>query len=137
MKAPASRGTGRSLGKAGTGLPLADGTVGRTIRRADLCGALRDEALRRGIAFEHGRRLVDASAGDDGVMAVFEDGTTREADLLVGADGIKSRVRTLIDPAAPPARYIRFPQYYGNPASRHDHPRVFMGGSRRSCPGWR
>ncbi|MGV9309650.1 MULTISPECIES: FAD-dependent oxidoreductase [unclassified Nonomuraea] len=99
-------GTGRSLGVAGTGLPLADGTVGRTIRRADLCGALRDEALRRGIGFEYGRRLVGMSGEDGGITAVFEDGARREADLLVGADGIKSRVRALIDPAAPPARYI-------------------------------
>ncbi|OLT10692.1 hypothetical protein BJF79_25745 [Actinomadura sp. CNU-125] len=99
-------GTGRSLGVAGTGMPLADGTVGRTIRRADLYGALRDEAVRRGIPVEFGRRLVGASSGASGVVAGFEDGTVRKADLLVGADGIRSRVRTLIDPEAPPARYI-------------------------------
>ena len=35
----------------------------------------------------------------------FSDGSTATADVLVGADGLRSRVRTLIDPTAPPARY--------------------------------
>lgn len=62
--------------------------------------------MRRGIAVQHGRRLVDATPVSGGVRAVFDDGSTAQADLLVGADGIRSTVRTLIDPAAPRARFV-------------------------------
>ncbi|WP_232664653.1 FAD-dependent oxidoreductase [Pseudonocardia sp. TRM90224] len=99
-------GTGRYLGEVGIGEPLADGTVGITLRRADLYRALRDEALRRGVTIEYGKRLVDATGSASGVVAEFADGTTATADVLVGADGVRSRVRTLIDPGAPRARYV-------------------------------
>src|SRR3982074_3551861 len=49
-------GSGKVLGEISTGEPLADGTVGITMRRADLYRALCDEALRRGIRIERGRR---------------------------------------------------------------------------------
>ncbi|WP_218671476.1 NAD(P)/FAD-dependent oxidoreductase [Microbispora sp. GKU 823] len=73
----------------------------RTLRRADLYQALRDEAVRRGVRIHYGRRLVDASATSNGVRAVFADGSEAEGDLLVGADGLRSRTRALIDPAPP------------------------------------
>jgi FAD-dependent urate hydroxylase len=99
-------GTGKLLGDVSTGAALPDGTVGVTLRRGDLYRALRDEARRRGIPIEHGRRLVGARAVPGGVDAEFDDGTTATADLLVGADGIRSTVRRVIDPAAAPARYV-------------------------------
>jgi FAD-dependent urate hydroxylase len=99
-------GTGRLLGEVSTGEPLADGTVGVTLRRADLHRALRTEAARRGIAVQHGRRLVDAERAGAGVRAVFADGTTAAADLLIGADGLHSRVRRLIDPTAVAPRLL-------------------------------
>jgi FAD-dependent urate hydroxylase len=99
-------GSGKLLGEITTGEPLADGTTGITMRRADLYRALCDEAVRRGIRIEHGRRLADARPVPGGVLAEFADGSTASADLLVGADGIRSRVRQIIDPAAAPARYV-------------------------------
>ncbi|MGW0064353.1 FAD-dependent oxidoreductase [Streptosporangium sandarakinum] len=78
----------------------------RTIRRADLYRALRDEAVRRGVPIHYGRRLTDASATPDGVRAVFADGSTAEGDLLIGADGLRSRTRTIIDHGAPRARHV-------------------------------
>lgn len=78
----------------------------RTVARTDLYAALRDEAVRRGIPVEYGKRLVDARVTADGVLAQFADGTTAAGDLLVGADGLRSRTRTLIDPKAPKARHI-------------------------------
>jgi 2-polyprenyl-6-methoxyphenol hydroxylase-like FAD-dependent oxidoreductase len=99
-------GTGKVLGEVSTGGALPDGTVAVTLRRADLYRVLRDEARSRGIAIEHGRRFVDARPVPGGVVAEFADGTTATADLLVGADGIRSRVRQVIDPEAPPARYV-------------------------------
>jgi FAD-dependent urate hydroxylase len=73
--------------------------------RTDLYRALYDEAARRGIRIEHGRRLVDIAATDQAVTAHFADGTRASADILIGADGIRSTVRGLIDPAAPRPRY--------------------------------
>lgn len=99
-------GTGKFLGEVSTGAALPDGTVGVTLRRADLYRALRDEARRQGIAIEHGHRLTDVRQVLGGVRAEFADGTTATADLLVGADGIRSTVRQIIDPHAAPARYV-------------------------------
>jgi FAD-dependent urate hydroxylase len=99
-------GTGKHLGDVPNGGTLPDGTVSQTLKRADLYRALRDEAVRRGARVEYGKRLVDAQTTPDGVMARFEDGTEAVGDLLIGADGIHSRTRRIIDPSAPGARYI-------------------------------
>ena len=99
-------GTGKRLGDVPNGGTLPDGTVSQTLKRADLYRALRDEAVRRGARVEYGKRLVDAETTPDGVVARFEDGTEAEGDLLIGADGIHSRTRRIIDPSAPGARYI-------------------------------
>lgn len=91
----------------GKGKLLADfGMPSRTLKRADLYSALRDEAVRRGVEISYGKRLTDASAKNGGVTAVFGDGSTATGDLLIGADGLRSRTRTLIDPSAPRARHI-------------------------------
>jgi FAD-dependent urate hydroxylase len=100
-------GTGKRLGDVPNGGTLPDGTVSQTLKRADLYRALRDEAVRRGARVEYGKRLVEAeTANDGGVAARFEDRTEAEGDLLIGADGVHSRVRRIIDPSAPGARYI-------------------------------
>src|ERR687897_178419 len=100
-------GTGKHLGNVPNGGTLPDGTVSQTLKRSDLYRTLRDEALRRGASVEYGKRLVDAGiTPNGGVVARFEDGTEAEGDLLIGADGIHSRIRRIIDPAAPKARYI-------------------------------
>ena len=39
------------------------------------------------------------------MVATFEDGTEAVGDLLVGADGIHSRVRQVMDPGAPRPSY--------------------------------
>lgn len=95
--------TGKLLGSVRTGRK--DGMVSRTLRRADLYRALHDEALSRGIAIEHGKRLVDAVETSDGVRAAFADGSSEEADVLIGCDGVHSTVRGSIDRAAPVPRY--------------------------------
>jgi FAD-dependent urate hydroxylase len=98
--------TGKDLGTARTGLPLPDGTTSHTMKRADLYQAIRDEATTRGIAIEHGKRLVNAEPAGDGVRAVFEDGSEATGEVLIGADGVHSAVRRLIDPKAPAPTYV-------------------------------
>jgi FAD-dependent urate hydroxylase len=100
-------GNGKPLGSVPNGGMLSDGTVSQTLKRADLYRVLRDEAVRRGARVEYGKRLVHAeNTPDGGVVARFEDGTETEGDLLIGADGIHSRTRSIIDPQAPGTRYI-------------------------------
>ncbi|WP_129784556.1 FAD-dependent oxidoreductase [Promicromonospora panici] len=82
------------------------GTVSQTVRRSDLYVRLRDEAVRRGIPIEYGKRFVNTTTlPDGGVVASFADGSTAQGDLLIGADGLHSRVREILDPSCPPPRY--------------------------------
>ena len=74
--------------------------------RADLYRRLYDQARHEGITVHHGHRLVDVIESSTGIRAVFADGSvSEEADILVGADGLRSTVRRLIDPASPQPRY--------------------------------
>jgi len=99
-------GTGKNLGTVGTGLSLPDGTTSHTLKRAALYDAIHDEATSRGIVVHHGKRLIDAEQTSDGVRAVFEDGSDATGEVLIGADGVRSVVRRLIDPNAPAPTYI-------------------------------
>jgi 2-polyprenyl-6-methoxyphenol hydroxylase-like FAD-dependent oxidoreductase len=112
-------GTGRRLGATSNGGRLADGTVSHTIKRARLYQALHDEAAGRGIRVEHGKRLAGSEpAAGGGVAVTFEDGTGATGDLLIGADGVHSPTRRLIDPAAPGGRYVGLVNFGGyTPAS--------------------
>jgi 2-polyprenyl-6-methoxyphenol hydroxylase-like FAD-dependent oxidoreductase len=105
---------GHLLGTLSLGRALPDGTAAQTMRRSRLTQLLTDEALRRGIPVDFGRRLTGATPGRAGrVVATFDDGTGVEADLLVGADGVHSVVRRLIDPAAPRGRYVGLTNFGG------------------------
>jgi FAD-dependent urate hydroxylase len=99
-------GAGRRLADLPLGGPDADGTTTTTIRRADLYAALRAEAVRRGVRIDYGKRLASITPDASGVTAGFADGSSAHGDLLVGADGLRSRTRQLIDPAAPAPRYL-------------------------------
>ncbi len=99
-------GSGRVLADLPLGGPAADGTTTTTIRRADLYAALRAAATARGIDIRYGHRLVARAEDGDGVTVTFADGGTAHGDLLVGADGLRSRTRQLLDPGAPPPRYL-------------------------------
>ena len=47
------------------------------------------------------------------IVATFDDGTTERADVLIGADGVHSVVRRLIDPVAPAGRYVGLTNFGG------------------------
>lgn len=97
---------GRLLGTVPTGGTAPDGTTSHTVRRADLHRALRDEAARRGIPIHHGRRVVGARTDGRGVTAQLDDGSAVTGDLLVGCDGVHSRIRQVVDPSAPAPRFV-------------------------------
>ncbi|MEV4638713.1 NAD(P)/FAD-dependent oxidoreductase [Actinoplanes sp. NPDC049548] len=134
--------SGQALAELPLGGPLPDGTATTTIRRADLYTALRTEAERRGVPVVYGKRLVDAVPDGPGVSVRFADGTSAGADLLVGADGLHSRTRRALDPAAPGPRYLGLLNAGGftsgpvDPALRPAPGVMQMAFGRRAFFGW-
>ena len=104
---------GRVLGTVTLGRPLADGTPALTCRRADLAALLADEAARRGAEVRYGARVVGVEEHPERVEVVLEDGSRLAGDLLVGADGVRSRLRRIIDPSAPDGRYVGLTNFGG------------------------
>lgn len=106
-------GKGRNLGRTPMAAPRGDGQLSQVMRRADLYAALGELARERGARVHYGKELTSAAAVDGGgattggqVEARFADGTTAVGDLLIGCDGIHSRVRQSIDPRSPAPRYV-------------------------------
>ena len=134
--------SGRELARLPLGGPDSDGTTTTTIRRADLYLALRDEAERRGIPLRYGMRLTGLTRSPAAVTAAFADGSTAGADLLVGADGLHSRTRAALNPAAPAPRYLGLLNAGGFtagpvPAGLRPEPGVMqMAFGRRAFFGW-
>jgi FAD-dependent urate hydroxylase len=100
-----TNGAGRRLAVLPLGGPAADGTTTTTIRRDGLYAALRAAAVDRGIPIEYGRRLRDVRHRAGGVTVTFEDGATAGGDLLIGADGLRSRTRKILNPDGPAPSY--------------------------------
>jgi 2-polyprenyl-6-methoxyphenol hydroxylase-like FAD-dependent oxidoreductase len=92
----AARGT--CLGQVARNRRATDPRPSTTVRRADLVDALRKAATAAGAVIDTGSRVTDP----EHLRAL-----TREADLVVGADGMWSVTRTLLDPAALAPRYAR------------------------------
>jgi 2-polyprenyl-6-methoxyphenol hydroxylase-like FAD-dependent oxidoreductase len=90
----------------------------QVVRRADLYRALQSQ-----VPISYGKRLVDVRSSPDGCTAVFADGSTASGDVLIGADGVHSTVRRLIDPSAPGPRYTGMVAFEGrSEASVPDDP---------------
>jgi 2-polyprenyl-6-methoxyphenol hydroxylase-like FAD-dependent oxidoreductase len=106
-------GRGRKLVEASgvPGLPPS-----QVMWRSDLYRVLHDHTAAQGVKIEYGKRLVGVDETEDGVTARFADGTTATGDVLIGADGIRSTVRTLIDPDAPGPEHVGLLGFggYGN-----------------------
>jgi 2-polyprenyl-6-methoxyphenol hydroxylase-like FAD-dependent oxidoreductase len=77
-----------------------------SIHRGDLMRVLLEAAGDTPIRF--GAHIVDFETGDQGVRAMCADGSTVPADVLIGADGIQSTIRSKIAGAAAPidCRYV-------------------------------
>ena len=98
-------GNGKRLGEVRNGARAEVGAPSINILRSRLHQVLREEAERQGITITFGKKLVNLSTNAQGVVATFEDGTTAEGSFLVGCDGVYSRIRQLINPAAPAPHY--------------------------------
>ncbi len=105
--------TGRLLGELSLGVPLADGTVALTMKRSALAVLVSTAAERAGAVIRRGAEVVAVRDDTDGVVAELADGATVTGDVLVAADGVRSRIRTAVDPAAPAARYVGLTNFGG------------------------
>lgn len=109
--------TGQIMSVNGRGLevPGLDGVEPmQMVGRGDLQRVLRDRAVEAGVELHYDKRLVTVENTATGVTASFSDGTTATADVLLGADGVRSTVRALIDPAAPGAGYTGLLGFQGS-----------------------
>jgi 5-methylphenazine-1-carboxylate 1-monooxygenase len=110
-----------------------------SLHRAKLQAVLLRAVLERlgedAVAFGH--RLVFADQSGDGVMATFEvTGAGSRLDhasgeVLVGCDGIRSAVRSLVNPAPDPLRYSGITMWRGVTRSQ-----PFLTGATMAYAGW-
>jgi 2-polyprenyl-6-methoxyphenol hydroxylase-like FAD-dependent oxidoreductase len=76
------------------------------IMRGELSAALRKAAVGEGVELHTDKRLTELTERTDGAWTLgFGDGSTAEADIVVGCDGVHSDVRRLVLPGAPAASY--------------------------------
>ena len=70
------------------------------IHRGDLHTVLEHAVAPGTIAFDH--QLVDLEEKTNAVRLIFANGASAEADIVIGADGIRSKVRDYLLGAEPP-----------------------------------
>ena len=71
-----------------------------TIHRGDMHARQIDALQQDKLHFS--KRLSTVEQKEDSVLLTFEDGTSTEVDIVIGADGINSRIReTILGPEAP------------------------------------
>lgn len=99
-----------------------------TVHRHDLHAAILDKLRPGTVAI--GRRLNDVAADGAVAQLSFADGSTAEADIVVGADGVNSRLReAVVGPSK--ARFT------GAVAHRALYPAELLGGMEvRNCTKW-
>ncbi|MCY1142187.1 FAD-dependent monooxygenase [Actinoplanes sp. Pm04-4] len=106
-----------SIGRRRVALPgLADQGPLHVVRRGDLYRILRQRLAEEGVPVTGGRRLTAVRER----TAIFEDGSEASADVLIGADGVHSAMRRLIDPDAPSPRYTGLLAFEGLSAAEVD-----------------
>ncbi len=97
---------GATLGELPLGTTFANrfGTTYQVVHRADLLAALVETARANPhITLHTGHRVSCYRADGDGMIALLEEGNECRGDVLIGADGIRSRIRAQLLDDGPPA----------------------------------
>jgi 2-polyprenyl-6-methoxyphenol hydroxylase-like FAD-dependent oxidoreductase len=87
------------------------------ISRLSLHEVLTSMAIDKGTKVRLGLTIEAMDQPSDSVDVRFTDGTSARYDLVVGADGLSSKVRTMVFPDAPK------PRFTGQSVFRHNFPR--------------
>ncbi|WP_433585865.1 FAD-dependent oxidoreductase [Microbacterium hydrocarbonoxydans] len=91
-------GKGRLLAMVPNGPAGKPASGGVVVRRGWLQQVLWESAAKAGVHIHTGRRVVRVDESTRGVRVHFDDGAVEEGDIVIGADGVGSRVRRFIDP---------------------------------------
>jgi len=102
----------------GSRVPGYDFPVMNGITRPRLHQILTDAALAAGATIEYGKTFTSISETAEGLDVAISDGTVRTADILIGADGVHSKVRDHVYDGAVQ------PQYSGKSVIRVNFPRL-------------
>lgn len=100
---------------------LMDGRL-LTIMRPDLELALREQ-VRDDVDLRFGSSITQIENSPDGVHVTLTDGTSLDADLLVGADGIHSTVRRMV--FGPEEQFFRYLGFH-TAAYHFDDPQIYQ-----------
>ena len=98
-----------------------------TVHRHDLHAAILGKVQPGTVHFD--KRLTALEPGDDAVRLVFGDGSVVEADVVIGADGVNSKVREKIVGAGKS-------RFTGAVAHRAIYPSALLGIDVRNCTKW-
>jgi 6-hydroxynicotinate 3-monooxygenase len=98
------------------------------VHRGDLHGILETAVLPGSIRF--GQCLLGLEPAGDAIRLVFEGGIKAEVDIVIGADGIRSKVREILLGAEPPRFTGRVAQRAIFPTER------LLGVPMRDCTKW-
>lgn len=66
------------------------------ISRKILHDILYEAAVKQGVVFKMGLTVSEMENGEDEVQVTFTDGTSGTYDILIGADGVNSKVRSMV-----------------------------------------
>jgi len=98
------------------------------IHRGDLHAVLERGVAPGTIAFDH--QLVDLREAEDSIRLLFANGASAEADIVIGADGVRSKVREFLLGPEPP-------QFVGAVAYRAIFPAQRLNGFHiPDCTKW-
>lgn len=96
---------GKSLGRLPYGDPKRYGQPAVSMSRALLFGLLAEELRRQEIPIHYEKRVSGVAENGDSVTITFADGGAAQGDLLIGADGVRSAVRSYLLPNGPHPAY--------------------------------
>ena len=97
------------------------------VHRGDFHALLLDAVPPEAVAF--GKCLVDLEPAGEIIRLEFDDGTTAEADIVIGADGVYSRVREIL-------LGVEEPRFAGQVAHRAIFPASLVGFEIEDCSKW-
>ena len=96
---------GKPLGRLPYGNPKRYGQPAVSMSRALLFGLLAEELRRQEIPIHYEKRVSGVVENGDNVTITFSDGDSAQGDVLIGADGVRSAVRSYLLPEGPHPDY--------------------------------